>query len=66
MFHNQRVLTIVETGALEARLIEFESQRSYQVKPGTRIGTKTYDIARVGWNLWLVKNDVKHCASSPM
>ena len=29
-----------------------------QLRPG--VGTQTDDVARVGWNFWLVEDDIEH------
>src|SRR5690625_3547113 len=51
---------IIESGATQPLVVELETQRFYhmQVKPG--IGAEANDVAGVGRNFRLIKNDIEH------
>jgi hypothetical protein len=53
---------IIETGAPQATIIEFESQRMNQVQLTAGIRTQADHVARVRRYLWLMEHDMKHWA----
>ena len=46
--HNVRKFAIVQPGSFQARLVELEAERLYEVQLCASIGTKAYDIAGIG------------------
>jgi len=51
---------IVQPRPFDAGIIKLKSKRAYEMQAGTGIGAQTNDIARIGRDLRLVKNDMQH------
>jgi dihydroorotate dehydrogenase (NAD+) catalytic subunit len=57
-------LPVVQPGAAQALVVEFESQRVDQVQGTAGIGAQAYDIAGVGRDLRLIQDDVEQARIS--
>lgn len=53
-------LVIIEPGAAQAFVIQFEAQGLDQMQGAAGIGAQPDDIAGIRRNFWLKKDDVKH------
>ena len=51
---------VIQPGPSQARVVQFEPQRTHQVQARAGIGAQADDIARVGRDLGLVEDDVQH------
>ena len=66
MHRHTRQLVIVEAGAPELFVFHREAERLDEVQPRAGVGGEADDVARVGRDLGVDENDVKHrAASSP-
>lgn len=50
---------VIQPGATQFAVFEFEAERVDQMQIGTAIGTQTDYIARIRWDFGLVQDDVK-------
>jgi hypothetical protein len=55
---------IVEACPFDTGIIQLKSEWTYQVQVCASICTQTYDVARIRWNLGLVKYDIQHLKQS--
>ena len=60
MHQHASPLVVVQPGTPQARIIQFEAQRPYQVECGPGVGSQADDIARVRRNFGRNQHDVKH------
>jgi hypothetical protein len=51
---------VVQSGSFDAGIIKLEPQWPYKVQFSTGIRAQPYDVASVGWDFRLVKNDMQH------
>ena len=59
MHLNVTELVVVETGPSHLGVIQWKAQWLNKMQPGPRVCAETNDIARVGRNLRLNKNDIE-------
>ena len=54
------IFPVIKSGSAHTFVIKVETKRPDQMKTGARIGAEAYDIAGVGRNLRLVKNNMTY------
>lgn len=54
------MLRVVETGTTQQFVVHGEPQWSYQMQRGACVRAKPYNVTRVGRNLGLIEDHVKH------
>ena len=54
------VFVVIQAGAAHVFVIHGKTKRLDQVKRTARVGCKTDDIARVGWNFGMDQNNIEH------
>lgn len=56
----RRILVVVQPGATQAFVIQFETQRLDQVQLAAGVGAQADDVAGIGWDFGLEQDDVEH------
>lgn len=54
------ILVVVQPGAAQALVVQFEADRLDQVQVTAAVGAQPYNIASIRRNFWLKEDDVKH------
>ena len=60
MFLDACIFMIVEAGALELSVRQFETERFDQMQADAAVRTQAYNISGIGRYFGLVENDVEH------